>query len=109
MDCIPYINDLNVEIEMLKEALQDCNNEKEYQNIINIIKSKEDKLQKYRTNLSKLSNNKIEYRLYLAILNGLTPSKAVEKVANENFMNQVKPSSVVGVWNYYYKLKEIIK
>ena len=44
-----------------------------------------------------MSINKIEYRLYLALLSGLNPNKAVEKIANENYVNDIKPSIILVV------------
>lgn len=107
MDCIPYINDLKVEIQILNDVK--TNFEGDTSNIDEKIKEKEKLIEKCKDNLSKLSKNSIEYRLYLNILNGLTPTKAVEKVANENYENDIKPSSVDRIWrNYYKKIKKFL-
>lgn len=108
MDCIPYINDLQIEINILKDIQQSGNCDIEQ--IDNKIKEKELLIQKCKENLSKLSINSIEYRLYLKILNGLTPSKAIEEIATENYINDKKPFASSKIWkNYYPKVKKIIK
>ena len=59
--------------------------------------------------MEKLSDNQVCYRIYLNILNGMSVSKAIEKVADENYINNVKPSSSETIWKYYYpNLKKII-
>lgn len=106
MDCIPYINDLKLEIDMLKDIKGNSNNEhiekKIYEKTLLINKCKE--------NLAKLSNTKIEYRIYLKLLEGKNPSKAIAEVAEENYQKDIKPSSVDRLWKIYYKnMKKIIK
>lgn len=105
-DCIPYINDLQLEIEILKDLQLNRSND---ENLKKQIEEKELLVERCKKNLEKLSNCNIEYRLYTALLSGLNPNKAVEKVANENYINDVKPNSTSGIWNYYNKLKKIIK
>lgn len=104
MDCIPYINDLQIEINILKDVNQ--NNNKDIQKK---IEEKEKLIEKCKDNLEKLSDNKICYRIYRYMLAGLNPSKAVEKVAEENYFNNVKPNSTKIIWtNYYRKVKDIL-
>lgn len=104
MDCIPYINDLQIEIDTL-EKLNNSNQE-----IIDKINKKKKLLKECRDNLAKLSNKSIEYRLYLYLLDGMTPTQAVNKVADENYLNNIKPSSTNFIWKKYYKnLKKILK
>lgn len=106
MDCIPYINDLQLEINMLKD-IKGSNND-EY--IDKRIQEKTNLIEKCKDNLSKLSGYNIEYRIYLKILEGKKPSKAIEEVANENYQKDIKPASVDRLWKIYYKnLKKIIK
>ena len=101
MDCIPFIKNLLVEIEILEDLKRTASsNEKE---ISKKISEKKETIERCKSNLSKLENGSIEYRLYLYILNGLTPSKAVAKVADENFQNDIKPSSENRIWRDYYK------
>lgn len=107
MDCIPYINDLQVEINILKDIKN--NNKFSDEKIDKKIEEKELLIKKCKDNLSKLSINSIEYRIYLKILEGMKPSKAISKVAEENYINGVKPTSEVTIYKYYYpNLKKVI-
>ena len=91
MDCIPYINDLLIEIKMLEE-LDSSNPE-----IKGKILIKREKINKVKENLSKISVNSIEYRIYLKMLNGLTPTRAI------------KPAEESIIWKKYYKnLKKML-
>lgn len=108
MECIKYINDLEIEIRMLEDLKGniDCD-EKEIEEKIN---RKRGILERCKENLSKLSDNQICYRIYLNILNGMSVSKAIEKVAEENVYNDVKPFSAEALWKCYYpQLKKILK
>lgn len=107
MECIKYINDLEIEIKILEDLKGniDCD-EKEIEEKIN---RKKELIERCKENLSKLSDNQICYRIYLYILNGLSPSKAVEKVAEENYDNDIKPNSSRMLWHSYEKIKKIIK
>lgn len=102
MDCIPYINDLLIEIDMLNK-LDNGNPE-----IRNKIIQKEKLIEDCKNNLLKLSNYKIEYRLYLYILNGLNPTKAVRRVADENYLNDITPCDPSSIWRKYQKMNEIL-
>lgn len=106
MDCIPYINDLILEIKILEDIKKDasCDIEK----INNQINAKKQLVEQCKSNLSKLSKNKIEYRLYLYILNGLKPTKAVKKIADENYINDITPADVSSIWRKYQKMNEIL-
>lgn len=106
-ECIPYINDLYLEIQILKAIKQ--NDKCDIDNINKQIKEKENILIRCRNNLEKLSNNQIYYKLYLNLLNGLTPSQSVEKVAQDNYLQGIKPSSVSKIWEYYKKMKKMIE
>lgn len=106
MENIAYINDLIIEIEILKN-LRD-NSKNNIEKIEEIIVDKENTLNKCKENLKKLSNNQIEYRLYLKMLNGKTVSQAVDEIANENYINDIKPNSTAGIWLHYKKLKKLI-
>ena len=106
MDCIPYINDLQIEVQILKDvkANGNCDLEK----INEQIKNKEELIKKCKDNLSKLSSNQIYYRLYLKILSGMKPSKAIEEIADENYINGVTPTDITTLWkDYYKKIKKI--
>ena len=108
MECIKYINDLDLEIQMLKDLKGniDCDDSE----LENKIQQKELLIEKCKANLSKLSSDKICYRIYLHMLNGLSISKAIEKVAEENLYNDKKPSTPQVIWrNYYPILKKFLK
>nr|DAW91321.1 MAG TPA: hypothetical protein [Bacteriophage sp.] len=98
MTCIPYINDLVLEIDTLRKL--NCSDD--------IIKQKEKQLEECKINLSKLSGNSIEYRIYLKILYGKNPTQAVEEVADENFMKDIKPNSYPQIWRIYKKIKKML-
>ncbi len=103
MDCIPYVNDLLNEINILKQVVD--TNEK----IKNKITEKEEKIKIIKENLSKMSANSIEYRLYLKILNGKTPTQAVNEIADENFASDIRPNGTTQIWKYYKKIKKMSK
>lgn len=104
MDCIPYINDLLIEIDTLEKI---NNNDPE---INNKIEKKRELIEECKDNLSKLSNNKIEYRIYLYYLSGMSINKAIQKVADENYKNDIKPFTERAIYkNYYKKMKKFIK
>lgn len=101
MDCIPYVNDLLNEIDILKQ-IDDANLD-----VQNKIKEKEQKISIIKSNLSKMSMNSIEYRLYLKILSGRTPTQAVNEIADENFAEDIKPNGTTQIWKYYKKIKNL--
>ena len=103
MDCISYVNDLLIEIDILNKINNDD------VDIQKKIKEKQKKIEMVKDNLSKISINSIEYRLYLKILNGKTPTQAVNEVADENFNNDIKPNGPTQIWKYYKKIKKFIK
>lgn len=103
MDCIPYINDLQIEIAILNKIADDDIDVKRK------IKEKQDTIEMIKEDLSRISINSIEYRLYLKILNGKTPTQAVNEIADENFNNDIKPNGTTQIWKYYNKIKKIIK
>lgn len=106
MDCIPYINDLQLEINMLKDIKGSNNDE----HIEKQIKEKTELLEKCKNNLAKLSGNKIEYRMYLKLLEGKKASQIVAEISDENYKNNIKPASLDRLWKVYYKnLKKMIK
>ena len=108
MECIKYINDLELEIKILKDLKGniDC----DISEIDEKIQNKEQLIEKCKENLSKLSDNQICYRIYLHMLNGLKPSKAIEKVAEENYIKGIRPMEPTTLWiNYYKKIQKILK
>lgn len=100
MDCIPYINDLLQEIEILKLIDND--------DAIKKTKEKERQIEKIKATLLKMSENSIEYRLYFKILSGRTPTQAVNEIADENFAEDIKPNGITQIWKYYKKIKKLL-
>lgn len=108
MECIKYINDLSIEIDILNDLKNTLDSNKE--EIEDKIKRKTIILEKCKSNLEKLSDNQICYRIYVKILNGIPVSKAIREVADENYINNVKPVNAENIWrNYYPKLKKLTK
>lgn len=107
MDCIPYINDLQIEIEILKDIAENGNCDIDLVN--KQIHEKEMLIKKCKEKLEKLSINSIEQRIYLKILEGKKPSVAIKEIADENYINDIKPSSVSILWGYYKNLQKILK
>ena len=106
--CIKYINDLELEIKILENIKQSKKNDDS--EINKEILNKKQLLEECKINLSKLSDNQICYRLYLHILNGMTPSRAVEKISEENSIRGIKPTDPSTIWkNYYKKMKKYLK
>lgn len=104
MDCIPYINDLLIEIDTLEKF--DSSNDEIKEKII----KKKKTLNEIKSNLSKMSKNSIEYRLYLKILSGKTSTQAVKEIADENYANDIKPYTERAIYkNYYKNIKNLIK
>ena len=103
MDCISYVNDLLIEIDILNKINNDDID------IQKKIKEKQKKTKLVKATLSKLSLTSIEYRLYLKILNGKTPTQAVNEVADENFASDIKPNGTTQIWKYYKKIKKMLK
>lgn len=103
MDCIPYINDLLIEIDTL-ERINNNNPE-----IDSKIQKKKQQIEECKINLSKLSEKSIEYRIFLKLLNGKTPTQAVNEIADENFAKDIKPNGTTQIWKYYKKIKKIAK
>lgn len=105
MDCIPYINDLRTEINILYDIKSHGNSSSL---IDSQIKEKEYLIEKCKKNLEKLAVNSIEYRIYLKILEGKNPSLIIDEIANENYLNDKKPSSPSKIWKYYKNVKKIL-
>lgn len=107
-DCIPYLNDLHQEILILSNIKEygNCNNEE----IDKKIQEKQELINKCKENLSKMSNNSIEYRLYLKLLNGISPTKAIQEIAEENYINDTKPTNESYIFRTSYeKIKKLLK
>ena len=106
-DCIPYLRDLKLEIDTLEHLSKTTN--KNLTQINEQILEKKETMLKCVNNLEKLSSYNIETRIYLYMLSGMSVSKAISKVADENMMNNRKPADTSTIWKYYYpKLKKIL-
>ena len=104
-----YLNSIEKEIELLNRLASRTDTlplkkllerEIEYKNEVKLI---------HKNILEQISSNETYRKLYLKLIDGKTASKAVEEVVNENYYNNIKPSSESSVWRYYSKLKELIK
>ena len=51
----------------------------------------------------------IEYRLYSYLLRGFNVTKAIDKVAEENYLNDIKPATKQGILPYYKNMRKICK
>lgn len=109
IDCVPYINDLQIEIGILKEVMKD-KDDKNKKQIMEKITCKEKIIKNCIDNLKQLSNNQICYRIYVNMLSGLSVNKSIAKVAEENYLNNVKPASESMIFKKYYpELKKMLK
>lgn len=109
MDCVKYLNDLTIEIETLDLIRKHCKDLQERDKLNLKIKEKEDLIYRCKYNLSKLSDTNICCRLYLHMLNGMSASRAIETVSEENYARGIKPTSITALWKYYKKLQKMIK
>lgn len=106
MTCIKYIEDLKRELNILKEVKK----YKDSEELNNTISKIENSLKVIMKNLEQMSVDSIEYRIYVNMLNGLSISRSIEKVAEENYINDTKPNNVKYIWRKNYNnLKKIIK
>ncbi len=87
--------------------------EKEYERTQNTsFQLKLEEIHKYLSDYEHILEHlgsSIELRLYKYINNGLSVTKAVEKVAEENYLQDKKPVSTSKIWLYYKNLKKIIE
>lgn len=108
MEIISIINDLTDEVEVLTMKLNEMDGENHLNNKSNL----EYILQRIKniiSNCTDILENDIERRLYLELLKGNSPTRAVEKIATENYNNNIKPCSLASIWKYYKKLKTIME
>ena len=107
MDCLPYIEDLRKEINILKALKKNSSSNND--EIEEKIKEKKKIIQTCEENLKNMSNNKICYKIYLYMLQGMKASEVIEKLAYENYINGIRPSSTTSLWRYYKKMQKILK
>ena len=91
MDCIKYITNLETEIKVLEDIKidTDC----DVQEINEKINRKRAILNRCKKNLENLADDEICYRIYVYLLDGMSATKAIEKVAEENFFKNIKPAT----------------
>lgn len=94
--------------ELALEVLEEEYNRNPTKELYDEIEKLEDTINRYKHNLSLMSE--IENRLYYKIKYlGKNPTLAIKEVADENYFNDVKPSSVSVLWNIYSeKVKKFI-
>lgn len=84
-----YINKINKRLKEIDEEISKLEKTK----------------QQYLDTLSKMDG--IEYRLYSYILQGYNPTKAIDKVGEENYLKDIKPATKRGIIPYYKNMKKI--
>lgn len=104
------INDIDKKIEIFtleKERLQKENNKDRLYRVEKELETLTSTKQKYIDNLSQMDG--IEYRLYAYLLKGYNPMKAIDKVGEENYLKDVKPTTKQGILPYYKNMKKICR
>ena len=113
MIIIECIKNVEKELEVINIELE-RESKKEVVNLdlIKKLTTKKDELQqyidKYKSNLSKLDD--VRARIYYKIVyEGLNPMKAIDKVAEENYLNDKKPTSNNYIFRVIYpKVKKML-
>lgn len=99
MIIVKCINDVKTELEVVDLELQRTGN-----NNPELISKKEELvsyLEKYQNALKNM--NDLESRIYCKIVfDGLNPMKAIEKVAEENYLKDIKPSTPLHIYQKYF-------
>lgn len=104
---IKCIKNVEKELEIVNLELERTNNsDKE------LLMQKEELtsyLEKYKQALKSL--DEIESRIYFKIVyEGIPPTKAIEKVAEENYLKDIKPNNWVYIYNKIYpKVKKLLE
>jgi len=108
-ECLKIMDSFEMEIKALEGLIGKTDNVKIQGLLKQEINNKKTILGKYRSVLSNISSNEICCRLFAKMINGLTPTKAVNEVARENYFNNTKPNSLSTIWRYYGKIKELLE
>ena len=97
-----------ISIELERESLKENPDEKYTNKLLKEKEKLEKYLNKYKDNLSKLDD--IEARIYYKIAyEGLNPMKAIDKVAEENYLNDKKPTNNNYIFRTIYpKIKKML-
>lgn len=110
---VKCIKNVEKELEVINIELErESSKESPDEAYINKLFKEKDKLEKYlnkyQDNLSKLDD--LESRIYYKIAyEGLNPMKAIDKVAEENYLNDKKPTSNNYIFRTVYpKIKKML-
>lgn len=110
MNVIPVIENLRIEIGILEKIRDSSTKPKEICTLNQQISIKSKVLNECLYKLSNMPQNTVEYRLYTKLINGMNPSKAIEEIAEENYIDNIKPTSSRAIWDIYNKkIKKILK
>ena len=89
---------------VMKIEYERTQNEEFKKNIDEIVKY----LDEYNEIIDKLESS-IEIRIFKYLIKGYSPTKTVNKIAEENYLNGLKPISLTSIWGKYKKVKKFIK
>jgi len=104
-----YINSVDMEIQLLTRLVDKADSVSIKELLNREIDYKKDFKIKHKNLLEQISGNDTYRKLYTKLLDGKNVSRAVEEVVNENYYNNVKPSSESSIWRYYNNLKKLMK
>jgi len=104
-----YINSVDMEIQLLTRLVDKTDSVSIKELLNREIDYKKDFKIKHKNLLEQISGNDTYRKLYTKLLDGKNVSRAVEEVVNENYYNNVKPSSESSIWRYYNNLKKLMK
>lgn len=104
-----YISSVDMEIQLLTRLVDKADSVSIKELLNREIDYKKDFKIKHKNLLEQISGNDTYRKLYTKLLDGKNVSRAVEEVVNENYYNNVKPSSESSIWRYYNNLKKLMK
>jgi len=104
-----YINSVDMEIQLLTRLVDKADSVSIKELLNREIDYKKDFKIKHKNLLEQISGNDTYRKLYTKLLDGKNVSRAVEEVVNENYYNNIKPSSESSIWRYYNNLKKLMK
>ena len=98
-----------IKSELERESIKENKNQKYIDELIKNKEELENYIEKYKENLSQLDD--IEARIYYKIVyEGINPTKAIDIIAEENYLNDKKPTSSGHIFREFYpKVKKMIK
>lgn len=114
MIIVKCIKNVEKELEVIGSELERelTKKDKNEQYILQLKNEKENLdnyLEKYKKNLSELDD--IEARIYYKIVyEGINPTRAIDIIAEENYLNDKKPTNSIYIFNKIYpNVKKMIK